>query len=353
MERKSMNKLKFSLQPDTGTLSDGDAKRYFSWLGMATCVMMVAYFGSSVALSFLIHAFAPSLLGNAWVYSLLSTLPLYGIGFSLFWLLLRRLPRDGAIPETLSGTQWLQGLCITFAMMMAGSYVGTIIIAVFETVLRRSLTNPVESATVGQSVWVNLFFVALLAPVLEELVFRKLLCDRLLPLGEGYAVVLSAAIFGLVHGNFFQFFYAFALGAFFAIIYVKTGRIRYTIFYHIIVNLLGGVLAPWILERIEPVLNEEWLTAFLEVAEQGDPNAILTMLQPYFVPLILLLAYELFIFVTSILGVVFVVQGFKKIRFRAGLLPPPKKNRVGNVLLTGGVCAAIAVFSLIFILSLL
>ena len=43
--------------------------------------------------------------------------------------------------------------------------------------------------------------------------FRKLLIDRIVPFGQRVAVVVSGLAFGLFHGNFYQFFYAFSLGA--------------------------------------------------------------------------------------------------------------------------------------------
>ncbi len=348
-----MSKLKFSLLPDTGTLSERDAKRYFSVVGFATCAMMVVFTVGSVALSLLLSAYAPDWLSNPWVYNLLSVVPLYGLAFPVFWMILRGLPRDGVQPDKMGGKYWLGGLCVSFALMSVGNYIGNFFILAFENALGRSLTNPVESATVGQSVWINLIFVAVLAPVLEELVFRKLLCDRLLPIGEGYAVVLSGAIFGLVHGNFFQFFYAFLIGAFFALVYIKTGRIRYSILYHVIINLLGGVLAPWILERLEPLLEEDALNRLLELYEKGDTAGATAALSGFELPLLLLAAYEVLMLVGSVVGIVLIVKHAKKLRLQSGLLPPPREGRVANVFLNGGVAAALAVFSLTFVLSLL
>lgn len=348
-----MSKLKFSLLPDTGTLSERDAKRYFSTVGLATCLMMVVYTAGSVALSLLLSTVAPHLLSNPWVYNLLSVVPLYGLAFPVFWLILRGLPRDGVQPDKMGGGYWFGGLCVSFALMSAGNYIGNFFILAFESALGRSLTNPVEAATVGQSVWINLIFVAVLAPILEELVFRKLLCDRLLPLGEGYAVVLSGAIFGLVHGNFFQFFYAFLIGGFFALVYIKTGRIRYSILYHGIINLLGGVLAPWVLERLDPLMEEEALNRLLELYEKGDLAGVTAALTGYELPLLLLAAYEVLMVGGAIAGVVLIVKNAKKLRLQPGLLPPPREGRVADVFLNGGVAAALAVFALTFVLSLL
>lgn len=352
-----MKKIKFALNEETGCLTEEGAKRYFSTVGLATFLFTVVYFLGGILLGFGIEYFAPFLRepGTVYrlVYNLLSQIPLYGMAFPVFFLVLRKLPKDHPTPEKMGGAGFLKGIFVCLFVMMAGNYVSQLILGFFQLVSGRTLTNPVEEVTSAQSFWINLLFIAVLAPILEELVFRKFLCNRLLPLGDGYAVVLSAAIFGLVHGNFFQFFYAFLLGLIFALIYIKTGRIRYTILYHGILNFLGGVVAPWILKRIEPLLNEETLKRMEELSQQGTVEALREMVSAFLIPMIPLLIYELVVLGGSVCGMVFLIIGYKKIRLEKGLLPPPEKGRVANVFLNGGVAAALAAFAAIFVLSLL
>ena len=344
-----MNKLKFSLDPVTGRLSENDAKKYFSTFGVAACIFMIVYHLSSFLLSYALLLFAPAWLENGLVAQLFSIVTLYGIAFPFFFVILRRLPRDTMAPTPMGTKAWWRTLCIALAFMMIGNYIGNFIISLFSSAMGTVPTNPVESATVGQSFWINLVFVAIIGPILEELVFRKAVCDRLLPLGEGYAVILSAVLFGLVHGNFFQFFYAAAVGALFAAVYVKTGRVRYSIAYHIIINFLGGVIAPWLIERMGPWLTEEGMAELVGLAET-DPAALLKIWQVYLLPL---LAYEGIFLVGAVLGVVFLIKDRRKIRFVEGLLPPPKEHRVSTVFCNAGIAAAIAVFAGVFLLSLM
>ncbi len=344
-----MNKLKFSLQPETGRLSEIDAKRYFSTFGLAACVFMLAYHLSNYLFSYAVYLFAPWLLQNAIVGHLFSIVTLYGIAFPFFFLVLRRLPTDTMAPVEMGTKNWWRTLCVALAFMMIGNYIGNFFISYFAAATGSSPINPVESATSGQSFWLNLVFVAIIGPILEELVFRKVVCDHLLPLGEGYAVILSAVLFGLVHGNFFQFFYAAAVGALFALIYVKTGRLRYSISYHIIINFLGGVIAPWLIDRIAPWISEEGMEQLVGMAE-SDPVGLLRIWQLYLFPLVI---YEGVFLVAAVLGIVFLIKGRKRIHFLDGLLPPPKESRVSNVFCNAGVAAALAVFAGIFLLSLL
>ncbi|MBP5230542.1 MAG: CPBP family intramembrane metalloprotease [Clostridia bacterium] len=79
------------------------------------------------------------------------------------------------------------------------------------------------------------------APILEELVFRKTLLDVLHPHGETAAALVSALLFGLIHGNSGQFFLAFLLGLLFAGVYQRTGKIAYTMILHFIINMTATV----------------------------------------------------------------------------------------------------------------
>ena len=348
-----MNKRKFILQPETGTLSEEDAKRYFSTVGLAVAALVVLFQGANFALSWLIYRVNPALLDNVWVSNLLSFIPLYCVAFPVFYLILRRLPRDRVTPEKLGAKNTLGGLCVAVVLMMVGSYVANILVMLFESVTGRTLVNPVESATAGNAWWINLIFMAILAPILEELVFRKVLCDRLLPLGEGYAVLLSGAVFGLTHGNFYQFFYAFLLGALFALIYVKTGRIRYSVFYHALINLVGGVFMSWVMEKVEPLMETETLNALMEALMAYDTATVLEIAGPALIPLMLLSLYESLLMVASVFGVIFMIKARRRLRLAEGLLPPPKEGRVAMLFCNVGVAAALTVYAALFILSLL
>ena len=344
----TQKKIRFSLDPATGTLSEDDARRYFSRVGFATAALIVVNLGVQLLLAALLARFAPSLYGHPIAQNLLAFIPLYLAAFPVFLAILRPLPSVLPLKTPMGVKNWLGGLCVAFAVMTVGNYLSQSLILWLDMLLGRSLENPVESMTVGTAWWINLLFVALLAPILEELFFRKLLCRYLLPLGEGYAIILSAAIFGLAHGNFFQFFYAFGLGCLFALVYVKTGKIRYSILYHIAINLLGGVFAPWVIER----LDLETLMPLLEQLTASQAPDI-SLLEPYLLPLMLLLVYDLIIYGSAIIGTVLLLRARKQHSLDAGLLPPPKKGRVGNIFLTAGVACAITAFAGLFLLSLL
>ena len=54
--------------------------------------------------------------------------------------------------------------------------------------------------------------------------------------------MINGLCFGLFHGNLAQFFYTAILGMILAYVYIRTGKILYTMGIHACLNFLGGVL---------------------------------------------------------------------------------------------------------------
>jgi hypothetical protein len=118
--------------------------------------------------------------------------------------------------------------------------------------------------------------------------------------------------------------------------------------YHLIINLVGGVFTPWLAEYVDfdaliPML-EEMLTS-------GTPD--LSLLAPYTLPLLLMTVYDLVMYAGAIIGIILFFRNKRRIVLSEGLLPPPKEGRVGNVFLNMGTAAAIAAFTVVFLVSML
>lgn len=85
---------------------------------------------------------------------------------------------------------------------------------------------------------VGLLLYGIVAPLTEELVFRGLLYNRMkkhfsvLP-----AILLSAMIFGIYHGNSVQGLYGFLIGILIACTYEKFGSLLYPMLFHAVANV--------------------------------------------------------------------------------------------------------------------
>ncbi len=157
----------------------------------------------------------------------------------LMLLLTRRIPVRKPEESQMDFECFLALVCVSYACMIVGNLVG-IGINMLISPNSVNLIGNLASAT-GTSVEMVVAFVVL-APVFEELVFRKVLVDRVLPFGEWPAILFSGLTFGIFHGNLTQFFYAAMLGMVLAYVYIRWGNILYNIGIHACLNFLGGVL---------------------------------------------------------------------------------------------------------------
>ena len=84
-----------------------------------------------------------------------------------------------------------------------------------------------------------LFFGIIIAPIIEEILFRGFLLSALKKsFGGRYAVTMSAALFSAVHIDIFAFLQIFILGLLLGHLYEKTKTLAASIIVHITHNLL-------------------------------------------------------------------------------------------------------------------
>ncbi len=93
-----------------------------------------------------------------------------------------------------------------------------------------------------ESLLMNLFVTAVLPAFLEELVFRGYVLRALRPYGDGFAVVVSAVIFGVVHGNAVQVPFALVVGLILGWLYVVTDNIWLPVALHFCNNAFATLM---------------------------------------------------------------------------------------------------------------
>lgn len=82
----------------------------------------------------------------------------------------------------------------------------------------------------------------IVAPIFEEFIFRGAVMNLLKPYGSGIAVFVSAFCFAVFHGNFQQFFYAFALGILLGYISYATDSMFCNTVLHAMFNAVSGII---------------------------------------------------------------------------------------------------------------
>ena len=89
--------------------------------------------------------------------------------------------------------------------------------------------------------------IGILAPLAEEVVFRGAILRTLLGImskkNHWVAIMISAAIFGVVHANLAQFINALLMGLLLGWMYYRTGSLVPGILLHWVNNTMANVLA--------------------------------------------------------------------------------------------------------------
>ncbi len=315
-------------------------KKHFSSLGLMYFLGALIIIGVQVAVSMLALAFAPSLLDNPNLSLLVSMLPTYAIAFPLTSLLIRQVPGVQMKKHNMKPTQLLGAFAISYALMYLSNLAGQF----FTNIIGIIKGSPVDDAIADLVSELNpltaFFVMVLLAPALEEWIFRKLLVDRTIRYGEGTAIFLSGLMFGLFHGNLNQFVYTFLVGAFWAFIYVKTGRLRYTIYLHMALNFMGSVGSLFFLNAISTL--------------EGGSSAMngFHFLLGMLLPLAIVIPYLIVVFGLVISGIVLLVTNWKRFRLIPAELFIPKEKRFSVIFLNAGMILYVLFWIIQIILQL-
>ena len=172
------------------------------------------------------------------------------IGFPLILGLTRNIPKRDIQKQKFGFFKFLPYIFMTFGIGIPLSFVGSIINTLLTLPFGGSNASVILELLNSSSLLPRVLVVGILAPIFEELIFRKVLIDRLSRYSTFLAIFVSGLFFGLYHGNFSQFFFATGIGLLFAFLYSKTGKINLTIILHMIVNLFTSVITTTALQKV-------------------------------------------------------------------------------------------------------
>lgn len=121
-----------------------------------------------------------------------------------------------------------------------------------------------DSPLTGEPSIQILYFISLavIPPVVEELVFRGAILHGLRRFGDGFAIVGSAFLFGMFHGNLIQLPFAFLCGLVLAFVVVKTGNLWISIAIHFLNNGLSAAITLVQWYQGETLANVVYVIAF-------------------------------------------------------------------------------------------
>lgn len=126
--------------------------------------------------------------------------------------------------------------------------------------------------------------ICIIGPILEELIYRGAVLKSLEKYGKRFAILISAILFGLMHGNFYQIFMAMGVGIILG--YLATEySIKLTILLHIINNIIAQISSLFfsnVSSNTENIINNAILVIsfiVLVIAFINQRNHIKTWLQ--------------------------------------------------------------------------
>lgn len=216
-------------------------------LGIASIMFFTML--AQIVVANVIYLIAPALLDSMVAQMFISAITMYGIAMPMSMTFFNRCEVEPIKGKKLGFGMMIGVIAICFALTYVGSIVGTVIEEMTAEMMGSVASNPVADTVSAIPLWAVLLFVVILAPVFEEIFFRKVVIDRLRRYGDLPAVVISGLAFGVIHGNFSQFFYAAMLGMVFGAIYIHTGKLRHTIFLHVVVNFMGCFYTSLMMEQ--------------------------------------------------------------------------------------------------------
>ena len=225
-----------------------NVKSVFSRVGLAAAVLGVVVNLVQMIIITIFNVVNPAFESNGWFRYLLIAVSFYLIGFPICCLILKSIP-DGQKreEENLTFGGFIKFFLISYFIMVLLNLFTTGFLWIVGNFKEADVVNPLESVLSNSSIWATIIFAGILSPIIEEVLFRGVMLNKLRTYGDKIAIITTALLFGLFHENFSQFFYAVGLGMIFAYVTLKTGTIKYSIGLHIMINMMGSVIGTQVL----------------------------------------------------------------------------------------------------------
>lgn len=170
-------------------------------------------------------------LVGALCYAITFTLPVF-----LFKKVSIRMRREPIYLDCKLGRDTALYIVVGLALISAAALVNSYIVSFFPYQEMGEAVTGGISTTANYQLVIQFFTLAVVPAFVEEYLFRGMILTNLLPYGKTSAILASAALFGIMHQNVGQLFYATVAGLVLGYIYVKSRSIWPCILLHFINN---------------------------------------------------------------------------------------------------------------------
>ncbi len=325
-----------------------------SRIGWATALLVAVWLGAVLFATTVAELFGESGIAIYNKYLLIINEVTLAIGIAVAVTVLFPVPRVNIRKEKITALQFMMALSICFGVAYVTNAIGSVALMIWNMITGNSVGGELATLLYDMDPVLMFVSVGVLAPILEELFFRKLLTDRLRVFGELPAILLPAFFFALFHMSASQFLYAFTVGVILGYFYCRTGSYLLTVLIHAIFNTVSGVISILLLDPINGFMEE-----FARIASETMDGAeilarVMELMPEYGLPLFLYAIYSLFVGTLSLLGIFLLFIGLAKGKFktRYGEYCLPRKEAAKTVFKTSGVIACTVFLAVMTFMSL-
>lgn len=232
------------------TMMEGKVKKSFSDI----LVIAIAFFAMyTVGLIYMLVLY-PIIKGSVdfWIEWLIRYAVIFLIGLPIF-LLISRKKESSKIgnPCKVKGSRFFKYYILSLGAANVGGLIGNLLISLVTGVPITEVINYFDGGTtLGATL-----FLCLVPPIIEELFFRRILLKKLIPFGDGFAILGTAIAFSIYHTllTHAQIIHIFLLGVLFSYVALRTKSIFITIALHSLVNLWSTFIGRIALLLPDPI----------------------------------------------------------------------------------------------------
>lgn len=326
-------------------------KKFFSKIGFILFCYSLLHICTAEIATFVQYAF-PEIENHVTLLYVIRLMPTYIIAFPIVYLLFKKFVKKTEFSEhKMKFGHWILAFIMAYGLGMAVNIIVNIIFFFVRVFDQDFMDNNVIVELLSQlNPLLSILIVGIIAPIVEEIVFRKLLIDRMIVYGEAVAIFFSGIVFGIFHGNFQQCFFAAMIGFCFAFVYAKTRNIKYTIFMHMGINLYSCIyMALFQMLMKSGLMTEEGMKMMEQVDHQ---EYIMDMYSTAIIPLMLLMVMLVVSLGLSIAGVVLFFVFLKKFKFSKQVQIMLEKGTVAKtIILNPGMICFGLLWTVIFIIN--
>lgn len=201
----------------------------------------------------------------------------YTVALGAFYLVVRGMPATYSVQGSIRPGPAL--IAKAFAVQTGFAMPVMFIVNAIVVLVLKMSTPALTAEDLFGNPWFYLILLLVFNPIMEEVLFRKLILGRLTCLGVKPAIIWSAVFFAVPHiisQGPAQMLYTFVLGLVWAYVTLKTGKLWPAVILHSLSNIYGAYL-PIILTSIHPALSAVFVLLTIGIFV---PAAVLCVIIP-------------------------------------------------------------------------